>query len=75
MSEKTYVYLVFRNADMTEGRGPMVFDKKVFSSFETAADYTDRQTGVMGRKAKWSEQEYGDWQIRIAEVKHKGTSE
>lgn len=82
------VYMTYRNADTTEGRGPMVPDK-CFSKLEDANDYIDLQSGVMGRKAKWSEQKHGDWYVaevnvcdslgdaehqRIEEIKRKALS-
>lgn len=44
------VFIVLRNGDMTEGRGPMVIDS-VFSSEKTAWEYANDQLGVMGFKA------------------------
>lgn len=61
------VYMTMRNADMTEGRGPMVQDL-CFSSRELAAEYIDQQPGVMGRIGKWSEDKFGDWKIQALEV-------
>lgn len=57
------VYLVQKNADMTEGRGPMVNDA-CFSKEATAKFYANSQRGVMGRKAPvdgWDK--YSDWQV------------
>lgn len=56
-----------RNADMTEGRGPMVNDL-AFANWQDAADYIDTKTGVMGRRAKWSKEKYGEWDIQKIEV-------
>lgn len=56
------VYLARRNADMTEGRGPMLIDL-CFLHRDDAVKYIDNQSGVMGRRFKWSEQKYGDWDI------------
>jgi len=52
---------------MCEGRGPMVQDL-CFSSKKLAAEYIDQQPRVMGRRGKWSEEEFGDWQIQAIEV-------
>jgi hypothetical protein len=41
------IYLVQRNADTTEGRGPMVNDK-AFTSLSMAESYVDLQPGTMG---------------------------
>lgn len=41
------VYVVKKNADFTEGRGPMMFHK-VFVDEETAVDYIMDQDGVFG---------------------------
>ena len=57
------VYAAYCNADMTEGRGPMIIDL-VFVKEEDAKDYINDQPGVMGRKVKWSNKSYGDWIIR-----------
>lgn len=57
------VYTVYRNSDMTEGRGPMVLDC-AFTKEKYANEYIDTKCGVMGRKAKWSEEQYGDWEVR-----------
>ena len=56
-------YVAFKNADGTEGRGPMV-PVKGFDNKQAADDYIDAQPGVMGRREKWSAQAYGDWQVR-----------
>ena len=65
--ERTYVYMTRREYDMTEGRGGMVNDL-CFSTYELAAEYIDEQPGVMGRRAKWSTEKYGDWEIQKIEV-------
>lgn len=56
------IYLVKKNSDTTEGRGPMVIDC-AFTKENDAKTYIDDKPGVMGRKAKWSEEKYGDWQV------------
>lgn len=61
------IYQTMRNSDMTEGRGPMVADL-AFTEREYAEDYIDSKPGVMGRRMKWSEQDYGDWTIKEVEV-------
>lgn len=61
------VWLVHKNSDTTEGRGPMVLDC-IFLYKEDAAKYIDHQPGLMGRKGKWSEEEYGDWTMKETEV-------
>lgn len=61
------VYIVFCNSDTIEGRGPMVIDE-VFLHKQDAIDYMDQQPGIMGRKAKWSEQKYGDWAVKAWDV-------
>ena len=65
--ERTYVYMTRRNYDMTEGRGGMVNDL-CFSTYELAAEYIDEQPGIMGRRAKWSTEKHGDWEIQTIEV-------
>jgi len=64
---KYVVYQTMRNSDMTEGRGAMVPDL-CFSSRALAAEYIDQQPGVMGRVAKWSQDNFGDWMIVAIEV-------
>jgi len=65
--EKMKVYLVYKNSDMTEGRGPMIFDS-VFLDKEKAENYIDGKLGVMGCKAIWSKEKYGDWEVREVEI-------
>lgn len=62
------IYLTKRNSDLTEGRGPMVNDL-AFMHKEDAAAYIDHRPGVMGRRIKWSEENYGDWIIEEIEVR------
>jgi len=57
------IWQTYYNADMTEGRGPMI-PSYAFLHREHAAAYIDAQEGVMGCRAKWSEQEYGDWRMK-----------
>lgn len=57
------VYGAYKNADMTEGRGPMVLDR-TFSFEEDCNNYIDKQSGVMGRKAQWSRKRFGDWETK-----------
>lgn len=57
------IYCVFRNSDFTEGRGPMVLDS-IWNNYEEAAKYIDNQPGIQGKKAKWSQSLYGDWEIK-----------
>jgi hypothetical protein len=61
------VYMVYRNADMTEGRGPMVFDR-IYLKQAAAIRFIDDQDGLMGRRFKWSEGVYTDWQVRETNV-------
>ena len=61
------IWQTYRNADMTEGRGPSIPDL-AFLHRQHAVDYIDAQEGVMGRRGKWSEQPYGDWYMKRVEV-------
>lgn len=61
------IYQTMYNSDMTEGRGPMVAGPAFYHKTH-ANEYIDAQPGVMGRKVKWSEQEYGDWIVREVHV-------
>lgn len=56
------VYVVKKNSDMSEGRGPKIVDS-IFSNRTAAVEYMDKQPGIMGRTGKWSEDGYGDWKI------------
>lgn len=47
MGEEKKVYLIFKNSDMTEGRGPMVLDRVMGNKAE-AIQYALDQPGVMG---------------------------
>lgn len=61
------IWQTFYNADMTEGRGPMV-PGPAFMHREHAITYIDQQPGCMGRRALWSKEQYGDWQVKETEV-------
>ncbi len=41
------VFIVTKNTDMTEGRGPMTFEH-CFATFELASDYVLSCSGIMG---------------------------
>lgn len=43
------VAVVLKNADFTEGRGPMLFHS-VWDTYENAAEYVSRQDGIYGSK-------------------------
>jgi hypothetical protein len=63
------IYLVYKNSDMIEGRGPMVLDR-IYQHEEEAWAYADQQPGVMGRKhnGSWRDKRMwpygGDWEVR-----------
>ena len=63
------VYATYRNADMTEGKGPMVMDK-IFLDERDAHDYINQQDGVMGRKPEhgWQNSNSGDWQVKPIQI-------
>lgn len=63
------VYGVYKNADMTEGKGPMVLDR-VYQERYDAEDFLKLQSGVMGRRPAEGEtwDEMGDWQIKPLDV-------
>jgi|1185.fasta_scaffold212651_3 hypothetical protein len=65
------VYAVYRNQDMTEGRGPMVLDR-LFADMDSAHQYANAQRGVMGRKpasGSWETERYAsDWETRTLPV-------
>lgn len=45
----TFCYVVTKNSDFTEGRGPMLLDC-VFSTIEAAERYVEKQKGIYGSK-------------------------
>lgn len=51
------IFLVFKNADSTEGRGPMLFHS-AFKTLDLACEFLDTQCGIMGRKCPL-ERQYG----------------
>lgn len=64
------VYVVFENADSTEGRGPMVQvpDTGFFVTEKEAWDFADTLSGVMGQKPQsgsWRTEKYSDVQVRV----------
>lgn len=68
------IYLVYENADKTEGRGPMVRvkDSGYFTDENEAWDFADTIPGVMGVKpasGSWRNEKYPSVQV-IAVEKH-----
>ena len=61
------IFAVYRNSDMTEGRGPMIIDS-LWSDLQEAKKYIDIQPGIQGRMAKWSTMKHGDWYIEELKV-------
>lgn len=65
------VYVVYQNADTTEGRGPMVqiTDSGFFLTEKEAWDFADAEgVAVQGRKPQsgsWRTEKYGDLQVRV----------
>ena len=54
-----------KNADMTEGRGPMV-PVAAFLEEDDAWGLADRHCGVMGHRppsGSWRGEQYGDWTV------------
>ena len=58
------IYMVTKNADQCEGRGPMVPHAFFFDMYE-ALNYMYDLPGVQGRRANWAEERFGDYQIEI----------
>lgn len=58
------IYMVTKNADQCEGRGPMVPHAFFFDMYE-ALDYMYDLPGVQGRRANWAEERFGDYRIEI----------
>ena len=42
-----FVYIVMKNSDFTEGRGPM-YIHKLFRNIENAREYIKKQSGIFG---------------------------
>jgi hypothetical protein len=61
------VYMTQCNADMTEGRGPMV-DDLCFKHKKHAENYIDSKQGIMGSREQWSKVQNGSWKIIEIEV-------
>ncbi len=69
MNELNTIYLVYVNADMTEGRGPMILAKNsgFFINEDEAWQYADTLCGIMGRKpssGSWRTERYRDIEVR-----------
>jgi len=71
------VWVVKKNADGTEGRGPMLLHSVWNCPRDVVATWLDKQGGVMGRKhtsqggvmdKKWSEKKQGDWSLESVPV-------
>ena len=61
------IYEVCRNADQTEGRGPMVPIKRI-SDRDAAVAYIEAQPDAYGIQRKWINDRYGDFQLRQLDV-------
>lgn len=68
------VFAVLKNADFTEGRGPMLLHK-IFSSYEAASDYIMAQPGIYGSKqgidislSKVNDWWYNGYQVKQMDV-------
>lgn len=48
-TDKESCFVVLKNSDFTEGRGPMVVDK-IFKSIVSAEEYVSAQSGIYGSK-------------------------
>jgi len=63
------IFLVYENADSTEGRGPMIIvsDSGFFLSEKEAWDFADTVPGIMGQKppsGSWRKEQYPDVEVR-----------
>ena len=63
------IFMVYENADSTEGRGPMVIvpDSGFFLSEQEAWNFADTISGVMGRRppsGSWRKEQYPDVEVR-----------
>jgi hypothetical protein len=58
-----HIWVIQKNADMTEGRGPMIFTGIAFTKLEDAKEYISKQYGVMGTKGESPKQLFRDQNI------------
>lgn len=63
------VFLVYKNADMTEGRGPMVLDS-IWLHQQDAENYANSRSGVMGIRGNQFHQRILDWILENDPEKH-----
>ena len=68
------VFVVTKNADLIEGRGPMIIDS-IWLDEEEANEYAANQKGVMGRPNRYFNtvrkawETTGDWEVTEFTVK------
>ena len=70
MSDTRTIYLVKKNSDMTEGRGPMVVEA-AYEDEEAAWAHANEHAGVMGRKPRggdWRQCGISDWTVEALKV-------
>lgn len=57
------VYVVRRQYDLNEGRGPLMVDS-VWSNRPSAVKFMNAQSGVMGRRSDdWTKDKFPDWTV------------
>lgn len=61
------VAVVMKNADFTEGRGPMVLHK-IFDKVEHAEEYISKQEGIYGSKQEKGKYGWNGYSVSIMEV-------
>lgn len=66
---ESYVWVVMKNADTNEGRGPMVLDSIWAAGAEVECRaYVNSRPGVQGRRCEWTKDAYGDWTMTRHEL-------
>lgn len=61
------VAIVMKNADFTEGRGPMVFHK-VFDTVENAEAYISLQPGIYGSQQRKDKYGWNGYSVQVCQV-------
>ena len=57
------IHIVLKNADETEGRGPMIPVKYILNHDDAVA-YIESRPDAYSRQRKWQGERYGDYELR-----------
>lgn len=61
------VAVVMKNADFTEGRGPMLLHK-IFDTVEHAEEYVSKQSGIYGTPQRKDKYGWNGYDVNVVEV-------